>query len=162
MSEPVDFLAIQDLQTALQAIREHSGYFYGVASSAVKLDPNQAVEALVVPGGPRPFALIEVKEDAMTFVEKPDGIAHLFRLTIHWVSESEATDDADRMRVFFRGCADVETAITQDRSRGGLAFDTVIRRRRLDTGVDGSQVWALIDVDLEIRRTYGTPLSIGA
>lgn len=162
MSEPVDFLAIQDLQAALQGIRENDGYFYGVAASAVKLDPNQAVEALITPGGPRPFVLIEVKEDAMTFVEKPDGIRHLFGLTIHWVSDSESADDADRMRVFFRGCADVEAAITQDRSRGGLAFDTLIRRRRLDTAVDGSQVWALIDVDLEIRRTYGTPLTIGA
>lgn len=158
MSEPVDLLSIQDLQTALQGIRENDGYFYGVAASAVKLDPNQAVDELVVPGGARPFVLIEVRNDTMTFVEKPDGIKHLFELTIHWVSESEPTDDTDRMRVFFRGCADVEKAITVDRSRGGLAFDTLIRRRQLDTGVDGSQVWARVDVDLDIRRTYGVPI----
>ena len=46
---------------------------------------------------------------------------------IRWVSEPAESidfDDVARMLMFFRGCADVERAITRDITRGGLAAKT--------------------------------------
>ncbi len=158
MPEPIDYQVIRNLQAALQGMAVVDGYHYDVAQLAVKLDPNNDVEALIAPGGPRPFVLLEVLGDTWQWKSKPDEILHTLLLRLHWVSESTPTADEDRLQVFCRGCADMERAINVDRSRGGLAFETMIRGRTFDTaGDDGSQVWAQMDVEASIYRTFGEP-----
>ena len=160
MQEPVEYLILRDLQAALARIAQRDGYHFDVRELAVKLDPNQDVESLIAPDGPRPFVLIEA------FTERtPERwnyraayeVELTIPVTIHWVSESVPTKDEGRLQVFLRGCADVERAITQDTSRGGRAIDTRIVKRTFDTAVDGSQVWAPIDVDIRFLRSYGQP-----
>lgn len=156
MPEPIEFRILQNLQTALLAISVAGGYHYTVAAGAVKLDPNQNVEALIAPGGPRPFVLLEVAPEAWKYF--PAGEVRLvLPVTIHWISESTPSDDNSRMQTFFRGCADVEKAIAVDPGRGGNAMDTRIVRREFETAVDGSQVWAQIETEIALRRTYGSP-----
>lgn len=156
MSEPRELQVLQHLQAALQAISVAGGSYYDLAALAVKLDPNVNVESLIAPDGPRPFIVLEWKPDAWEYAP-----ASQLRLTlkpvVHWVSESVPTDDTSRLQTFLRGCADVERAIAQDTSRGGLAVDTRIVGRTLDLAVDGAQVWAVVDVEIHTRRTYGSP-----
>jgi len=156
MPEPIEFRLVQDLQASLALIAIASGYHFDVGATAVKLDPNVAVEALIAPDGPRPFILIEVQPESWEYFPSGD-IKLRMPMTVHWVSDSTPTDDASRMRTYFRGCADVEQAVAVEGSRGGLATDTRVTKRTFDTAVDGSQVWALIDLQILVHRTFGQP-----
>jgi hypothetical protein len=160
MSEPIEYMVLRDLQAALMAITIAAGYHYEVAGTAVKLDPNHEVDELVAPGGPRPFIVLEPKSEAAeswAVVEKPSGVRLVMPITIHWVNDSDPEVDESCRQVYYRGCADIERAIAVDTSRGGLAVDTRIVRRAPEVGQDGAQVWAVIDVEIVIYRTYGQP-----
>lgn len=157
MSEPISFRIVQDLQTALRAIASGSGYFNTVQSTAVKLDPNAAVDAIKAPGGPRPLALLQYNPEKWSY--SPDGDVKLFMpIVVHWVQESDGADDDSKLKTFCRACADVEQAITADLSRGGLAADTrIVRQSYNNDEPDGSRVWAQIELDVQLHRTYGRP-----
>lgn len=144
-----------DLQRALQAIEQGEGYHHTVASSSVKLDPNDSVEQLRASNGQRPFVLIEYSDDAPELAEKPSGLQIVLPLTVHWIGESDAKDDASLLRTFFEGCADIEKAIAVDVSRGGRASNTQITSRRLT--FEGSEVWAEVGVAVRLRRSFGEP-----
>lgn len=156
MPEPISFRIVQHLQTALRSISVAGGYHYDVASVAVKLDPNSANDEVQSPGGPRPLVLIQVAPERRDY-EPAGELRMVLPVVINWVQESDATDDDSRMEVFFRGCADVEQAIAQDVSRGGLAIDTRIVQCINNDDLDGSQVWAQIEVEIALFRQYGRP-----
>lgn len=154
--EPSSYLAVVNLQAALKAIAVAGGYHHDVVDTAVKLDPDTDVEALLTPGGPRPFVVLVVAPEAREY-SNANRVGLAQPVTIHWVSESEPTDDTSRMLTFFRGCADVERAIAQDIGRGGHAIDTKVITCTYNTASGGSQVWAAIDVVIHSRRVYGEP-----
>jgi hypothetical protein len=155
--EPTEYLAIANLQEALQGISVGAGYFYDVRGTAVKLDPNQDVATLVEPDGPQPFIAIEVKPERREY-EAGASVVHITRpITVHWVRESDPTHDEDLLRTFFRGIADVEKAVADDPSRGGYASETRVVTCTLSRDEDGSQVWAMVDLELWTIRTYGEP-----
>lgn len=156
MPSPIEYLAIRQLQTALKAIAVASGYHFTLAGTAVKLDPNQSVEALSRPGGSRPFIVIEVKPEAWGYFPASQ-IELTIPATVHWISEGDVTVDEKRMETYFQGCADVERAIGADVTLAGLVTDVRIVKRTMDLPEDGAEVWALIDVELTINRTYGAP-----
>lgn len=159
MPEPIELLILQNLQAALGAIDAYAGtgYHYTVAGTAVKLDPNHEVDELIAPEGPRPFVVLEAKPEIWQMVEAPLGLRLVLPVTIHWVHESDPVKDADRMTVYYRGCADIERAIAVDLSRGGRAVDTRIVRRTFEAEPDSAQVWAMVDVEIPVYRTYGQP-----
>lgn len=156
MPEPNEYLIVRNLQSALGLMQVAGGYYYDVGDTAVKLDPNQDVESFIAPNGPRPFIVIDVQPEEWTY-SPAMVVALVMPVTIHWVNDSDPTDDQSRMRTFFRGCADVERAITVDITRGGLAFDTRMVKRTSNRAVDGSLVWAAIDTTIRINRNYGKP-----
>lgn len=162
MAEPSEFLIVQNLQAALQAISTLTGSHYSVASTAVKLDPNANIEAMLRPSEfgepPRvwPMVLIELKPDAWEY-DPANRVKLTLPMTIHWVSESVPTDDKSLLQTFLRGCADVERAIAADITRGGAAYDTRITGRTLDLSLAGSRVWAQIETEIRLRRDFGTP-----
>lgn len=156
MAEPISFRIVQNLQTALRAISVAGGYFYDVVSIAVKNDPNSAANALRAPGAPRPLLLIQVDPERREY-QGANELRMVMPIVINWVQDSDATDDDSRMRTFFRGCADVEKAITADLSRGGLAIDTRIVRCINNDDLDGSEVWAQIEIEIPLFRQYGRP-----
>ena len=158
MAEPREYLIVRNLQDVLGRIAARDGYHYDVQAMAVKLDPDNDVEALIVPEGPRPFVLLETFMDdgPEDWEFQPAGVVQLtMPVSIYWVSEADQTRDEERIAVFLRGCADVERAIAADHSRGGLAVDTRIRRRRFRGA--GAEVWAVVDVDILVIRQYGEP-----
>ncbi|MDP1570342.1 MAG: hypothetical protein Q8L86_10085 [Vicinamibacterales bacterium] len=155
-STPVEYRVVRSLQSAIAAIAAGSTYWHTVASTAVKLDPNHKVEELIAPDGPRPFVLIDVQPERWSYPQS--GQARLVMpITLHWIGESDRTVDESRDEVFFKACADLEAAIAVDVTRGGLAVDTRIVRRTLDDGMDGGQVWAIVETEVALHRTYGRP-----
>jgi hypothetical protein len=156
VAEPIEYQILTNLRDALTQIAVGAGYYYDLRGTAVKLDPEQDVEALIAPDGPRPFAVIEVAPERREYMP-----AHRVRIThpwaIHWVHDSDPTQDEDRLETFFRGCADVEKAIAADISRGGLAIDTTITNCALENIGEGSQVWAVIRIAVTQIRTFGEP-----
>lgn len=158
MSDPIEYTIVRHLQAALGAMTVAGGYHYAVAAVVVKLDPNHDVEALVPPDGPRPFVLIQLAPERWAY-QKANRIGLGLAVLIHWVGEATLTADESRMLTYFRGCADVERAIAVDISRGGLAVDTKITKRTCDEspGNTGARVWAILDVEIPLYRTYGAP-----
>ncbi len=154
--EPIAFRVVKNLQTALAAMSIAGDYFYDIAGIAVKLDPDVAVEALVPPGGARPFVVLDVQPDTFEIAgTKPNRATVRMPIDVHWVNDSDPTDDDSWMKTYFRGCRDVERAIAVDISRGGLAFDTRVigcsATRR------GAEVKALVPMLVTVTRVYGQP-----
>lgn len=156
MADPIDYLIVRDLQTALRGIAVSSGYHSTVAAVAVKLDPDQDVESLILPDGQRPLAILAVAPEAWDYA--PANQVHItWPITVHWIADSDPTDDTSRMHAYLCGCADVERAIAIDSSRGGRAVDTRILKRAMDGSIGGAAVWAVIELEVSFHRTFGAP-----
>lgn len=156
MPEPVEYRVLANLKAALQAIATSGGYFYTVDDAAVKLDPNVDVETLIGDAKARPFVLIEAFPEEWEY-QPALQLEMRMPVTVHWVHQMTETADEVRLLTFFRGCADVETAITRDITRGGLAIDTRITKRALFKELDGAEVWAQLALEIRVYRTYGAP-----
>lgn len=157
MSEPIEFQILENVQTALRGISTTSGYYSDIVDEAVKLDPDVDAETLRGRQSMWPFIFLQPMPEEWIYEGMPNGLRLEWPLKIHWVNDTDGTDDAAKARAFFRGCADVERAITRDISRGGLAIDHRIRTRAFNLSDDGTVVWAEIDTVIRVRRTYGTP-----
>ena len=159
MADPQDYRAVLNLQAALLAISVAGGFNFNVAATAVKLDPDHAAEQNAAADGVRPLLLIVPPVDqAETWEFQPARrvrVTHSFE--IHWVGDSVVTEDASRIHNFYLACQDIERAITQDISRGGVAADTRITGRRFDTSTEvrADRVWAVVTVQIVIHRQYG-------
>jgi len=157
MPEPNEFLAIQSLQTALRGITVADGYHFDLAGSAVKIDPNAHIEDLIAPGGPRPFIVIEVLPDRWDLFPASQ-LRLVLPVTIHWASESDVTDDASWLRTYYRGVADIERALFANTA--ALAPYAMVPPRitkRSPSPLGGTEVWAMVDIDLKTHRAYGEP-----
>jgi len=155
VAEPNEFLVLQHLRDALRAMSISGGYYFDVAGSAVKLDPSVSVEDVIAPDGPRPYLLVEMKPE--TFSYRPMmQMRMVLSFTVHWVGEQIGADDESWIRTFYQACADIEQAVTADITRGGLAEDTRIRKRTFDA-MFGTQVWAMVDLEMALNRVYGQP-----
>jgi hypothetical protein len=160
MPEPTEYQILLALQSRFQAIALAGGYYHDVNDAAVKLDPNHDAEALKAPTGPRPFILIQVLPDRWQYF--PANQERLVMpLAIHWVHEADETSDTERLKTFYRGCADIEKAMAPAANgtiwHGGLATSAKVTKRTLDPEFEGSQVWAMVDVEIVLHRTFGTP-----
>lgn len=167
--EPIDYRVVLDVRAALRQITMVNGYHHDLAQLAVKLDPNQGVEALVDPDGPRPFAVLEVRPETWTYSGAQESLGAgqdqavvTLPITVHWINASDPTADESRVQEFFRGCADIEQALGVDGTRGGLAIQTRMLQRRYDEAFSSAQVWAMVDYEILIYRTLGRPNGYGA
>jgi len=156
MAEPIEYRIVRNLQAVLGAITVAGGYHYTVTATAVKLDPDHNVQALVAPDGPRPFLVLDVSSETWRY-SPGNQLKLVLPVTVHWIGESDPTVDEDRVRMFYRACADVEQALAVDLGRTGLAADTRVTRRQLVETVEGPQVWAQIQTEIHLHRTYGLP-----
>lgn len=155
MPDPIEYQVVRNLQAALKAIEVASGYHTNIPGFAIKLDPNSSIEDLVGTLKQRPFIILEVSPDA--FAYEPAKLARLtLPATVHAIADVDLTIDESWTRVFYQLCADIEQAVAVDITRGGLAVDTRILSRRFQT-FNGQQVWAMVDLQITVRRTYGLP-----
>lgn len=157
MAEPNEYLLVLALQAALRAISVNGGFNFDVADVAVKLDPNQDVEALIPPSGPRPIIILELTPDTWRYFPSSQVVLD-FQPVVHWVHDADPTDDLSRLRTFLYGCADIERALERGTpSLGQYATDNRITSRTLDLSADGSLVWASLQLSFRIDRTWGQP-----
>lgn len=154
--EPIEWQVLKNLQAAVMAIAVASGYHHDMAGTAVKLDPNVDVESLLAPDGARPWACLELTPEEWQYFPAMQ-VRLVLPVTIHWVGVCDQAVDDSRQLTYLRGCADIERAIAVDITRGGLVVDTRIVKRTLDARPAGSEVWALIDTQVILHRTYGQP-----
>lgn len=158
MTEPREYRAVLALQALLQGIGG-SGYFYPIVGTVVKLDPNHGVDELVATNAPRPFVLLQVWPDQWRY--DPHGqVVLVVPVTLHHVNDSDPTRDTDRLVTYWRGCADVEVALTPagfNTDLGGAAREVRILERMLNPETVGSVVWAQIKAEITIDREYGKP-----
>jgi len=162
LAEPREFLVVDDMATALRAIKKSAGYHHDVEGVAVKLDPNHKVEELV-PGAdppigpPRPFIVLDLSEpDEFDYATTKGHVLVVRPFRIVWVNDTDPEDDASLLKTYFRGIADIEQAITQDVSRGQRAIDTRILNREMREP-EGQMVWASVVGQIRIDRPYGQP-----
>jgi len=155
MSEPLDFQILANLKAALLAISIAGGYHYDVAAGAVKIDPATDLDALLAPGGPRPFYGIELGTDSKEYYPS-DQMKVTRQFKVFVVHDSDPADDDDFMRVHLRCCADVEKAVRADASRGGIAMETLITNATFVT-LYAPKVWTEVDLDVTLYRTNGQP-----
>lgn len=160
-ADPIEFRIVQSIQTALKGIKTADGYHHTVKGWAVKLDPEHKVEDLIGGandpiGPPRPFIVLELPaaEEFQYFPSNQIRLAKPF--VVHAINNSDPTEDDAKLRAFHRLCADVETAIAVDITRGGLAVDTRILGRQMREH-DGQEIWAQVAVQVNLHRTYGAP-----
>ena len=155
---PIAYAIAKNVQSALRAMSTGAGYFYGVGSDAVKLDPDVNVEDMTAPNGPRPCVLVETGAMDHDFQRSRSGeVEATLPLTIHWFHDADRTSDDALLETFFRGCADVERALTQDITRGGRATDTRVTSCDLVPIGNSGICWAAIKVEIKSWRTYGAP-----
>jgi len=157
VAEPTELQILLNLQAALQAIAVASGYFHDVTPSAVKLDPDFNVEAFTNANGIRPLVYLQPQPEEWRYVGMPSVLELRWPLKVHWIQSTAADTDQARAEAFYRGCADVERALTQDCTRGGLAIEHRILTRNFNLANDGSTVWAEIETLVVVRRKYGQP-----
>ena len=158
MLDPNEFTAVTLLRNALRAMSVSGGYHYDLNALSVKLDPNQSVDDLIAPDGPRPFIVLEVQPDEFMYAMARSGLVEIkLPVTIHWVSDSVPTDDESLLRTFYQGCADVEKAVAAAITLGGNvgAFDIRITQRRNSRAIDSALVWAIIETQIHLQRLYG-------
>jgi hypothetical protein len=154
VSDAVEYLIIRDLQTTLRAIAVSAGYHFDVSSVAVKLDPNQDVESIIAPNGARPLMIVEVNPEKFEY-HPASQVVIVMKPRIHWINDSDPTVDESFVQTYFNGCADIERAVAKRPNRGGYATDTTIVGREYDTL--GAQVWAKVDLNIRVDRTFGAP-----
>ncbi len=156
--EPREYQIVRNVQAALLSMTLAGGYHFSVQAAAVKLNADVDVDALVGETALRPFLILEVFPETWEYALH--GVVALrLPLRVHWAHEIDEVTDEARMQMFFRGCADIERALAVDVSRGGLANDTRVISRQLHRRPDGdgAEVWAMVDLEIRTRRTYGQP-----
>lgn len=168
MPEPIEYRIIRHVQATLQAVRAAEGFFYSLPGVGVKFDPNINVEQLVdTAQGLRPFCLIQVAPETWQY-SPASQIKLRMPVTVHWLHDAHALEEAlvgepspprdeDRVKLYFRGCADVEQALAVDSGRGGLATDTRIGKRTMNPEIDSQLVHAMVDLEILVHRTFGQP-----
>ncbi|MCP4200650.1 MAG: hypothetical protein GY769_01790 [bacterium] len=155
MPEPLEYQIIKDLQESLRAISIVSGFFHDVNRVAVKLDADAKIEELIGSSGLRPFIILEIETEI--FQHFPSEQLRLrMPFTVHFVNDTDPTEDDDLLRSHLRASADIEKAISVDITRGKLAHETkIVGREKRD--YEGQLIWSLISIEILNNRTYGEP-----
>ena len=157
MPDPIELRVVQSLQTALRSISVAGGYFHDVQSVAVKLDADANVKEIIgTSGNARPFIILEVIPESFDY-QQANQVRLEIPYIIHFVNDTDATDDAAMLGEYYKACADIETAIDVDGTRGALATDTIIRNREMRKGAEGQLVWSQVTIEVRLNRTYGAP-----
>lgn len=165
MPEPIDFLIIQDMQSALRAISTTADppFHHTVESLSVKLDPDHNVEDIISsmvsadPQSPlRPFIILELPPDGPWEYQPADQILTELPFSIHFVNDTDVTQDDALLQEYLRAAADIEQAIAADHTRGALATDTRILSREMHE-LSGQMVWTTVSGVVRIYREYGRP-----
>lgn len=149
-------------QRIIEAVRDRLRLIAGAAyhyplthASQVSIDPTDNI--LTHNGADLPFYVVEPTPDggreffpAMQLVDQLD-------LNVHVRKDADEGDPAARMTVWENLAADIEVALTQDVTLGGLCYDVRLGTPRPFVGVGSGIVMLVQPVSVRLHRTYGEP-----
>ncbi len=154
---PVLLAIVVNLQAALQAITAPT-YFNTVKPTSVVLDP---VALDVVSTTELPFLVVGHRIEVIgprLYTSRPVSIKIRRRIVIEAVLDAPGTDFAHKLTAIQQLVADVETALTVDVTRGGLALDTRVEDETLYVGLaTQSRCYVEIPVEVTFGRKHGQP-----
>ncbi len=157
MATPIELRVVQAMQTAFRSISIAGGYWHDVASAAVKLDIDANVADLIGANPARPFIVIEATPEDITYPEKYRRTRIATPFIIHFIDDTDPTDDTAMLEKYYKAIADIEKAIIVDDTWGGLANHTTIVNREKHKTAEGQQVWAQVTAEVVVTREYGAP-----
>lgn len=155
MADSARLALLKAMRDRLAAITVDGGYHFDWQH--VSLDPG--VNPLTaVPPGVTPWALIEPTPDGQRTYFPADEVLVLFRGVItvrHDVPD--ALDALGRVTVWEQLIADIERAVVEDVSFGGLCIDTRLSEPQPIVGIGSPMVLVVQPWEIRLRRTYGQP-----
>lgn len=155
MSDPLELRALKALESQLQAMSAEAGYFFPIAETSVTFDLDEEYESFIESAGVPFVAIVVGLDGADGWSYAPaDQVRIKLPVTLFWVHEIVAGDPSSRVDRLFKGSADLERAITADRSLGGTATDVEIQGR---TMLDKKKCWLQMQLLITLDRTYGVP-----
>lgn len=156
-TDPLRLRVLEALQTKLRAINGNPTYHSTVKASSVVLDP--AVNILTVPTTETPFFIVEPTSEGSKFYMPSLRLRHQFQVTITArVDAVTGLGTARKTQAWERLIADMEVALTQDITLGGLVVD--VRLLEATPGFDLGATTTIIVVQpvvCTLIRTYGAP-----
>lgn len=162
-TDPRELLLLQDIRTALLAIRTTNGYTlpdgtagtYGFDVKGVALDP---INIFDVSEAKCPFIICEPTDDGDRQFEPALGLEDTFIATLTCRVDVTGTDPSVRYTTGSRFAADLEIALTQDIERNGLACDTRLRKPSIYTSLSADLTVLVVQrVAIKLFRTFGDP-----
>lgn len=156
-TDPLRYRVLEALQTKLRAINGAPNYHSTVKSASVVLDP--AVNILTVPPTECPFFIVEPTPEGSKFYMPSMRLKHQFQVAITARMDAETGLGTSLKTVAWeRLLADIEVALTQDITLGGLAVD--VRLLEATPGFDLGAVTTIVVVQpvlCTLIRSYGLP-----
>ena len=160
MAAPADPLrqqVLEAIQVKLRAINGNPTYFNTVKSTSVVLDP--AVNLLTLPPTECPYFIIEPTPEGSKFYMPSMKLKHTFQVAITARQDAPGgTSTSRKMETWEQLVADIEVALTQDITLGGIAVD--VRLGEATPGFDlGAPVTVVVVQPLTVLliREYGKP-----
>lgn len=157
MGNPIAYAILAAYQTALRAIATGSGYHYDVASASVSIDPHDHVEVLTGTKLLRPFFVCDFAPGRQIDYFPAAQMTDVVPIDVTAADDATPLDPADRALRYTNLVADIERALTQDVTLGGLVYDVRIRDSVQAITVGAQRVVAVVHTDARVYRTYGSP-----
>lgn len=157
MAEPISYRILLNLQDALQAISKSGGYWFNVGDDAVSIDPVDAIEVILGRTVQSPFMVVEAGPSGRPNYQPAEQMIELLPASIIAAADAKQLDPVARIQTYERLCADIEKAVTEDHTRGGLATDTRITSKQMNVNTGSVRVLAVVQLEIRVYREYGAP-----
>lgn len=154
-------LIVEAVQAALRNIAG-AAYHYplGDPASQVSVDPTENL--LTRNGADLPFYVIEPTPDGSREFYPAMQLKSEFEINVQGRKDAETADQAAKLATWENMAADLEVALTQDVTLGGLCYDVRLGEPRPFVGVGSNIVILVQPVTIRVHREYGVPTSPGA
>ena len=151
---------VLDLQAAYRAIAPAIGATYTVDADAVSVNPDDFTPDLII-------GALQYNPAILVLVDNGRQIGHSggmqqredVPITVIAAADVEVLDPLAKLRAIQTLHADLELAVTQDITRGGLATDTRIDDKQHDAPTGSPRILAIQTLLVRVHRTYGDPNS---
>lgn len=155
--EPLRYRVLEAIQTKLRGINGGPNYHNTVKSSSVVLDPS--VNIITIPTTECPYFMVEPTPEGSKFYMPSLRMREEFQVVVTARADAPTgTDRSVKTLTWERLIADIEKAIMQDFTLGGLAVD--VRIGTATPAFDLGAITTIIVVQpmtVRLIRTYGSP-----
>ena len=157
MADSLRLRVLKAMRARLGTIVAGADYHYTWADASVSIDPTTNLLTGVV-AGEGPFATVEPLPEGQREYFPADEIKEFYRGTVTVRHDiANVLDPLARMTVVENLIADIERAVAEDYSLGGLVIDTRLGVPQPIVGIGSSMVLVVQPFECRWRREYGVP-----